>query len=240
MVRLGPTSLTQLAAESGCTRVNAFRILHTLQARGLATQEGKRGAWRLGVAWLSVAWAAARDGALSRAAAPPMAALSRDCTESVILAQRDGEQTEIVAAQSVSPNLRPIMAPGERWPLHAGPGRLLLAYAPAAVQRAVLASRLPRLASATRVDPAWIAADLPRIRARNWLITSDEVAEGAVTVSTAVRDGAGAVIGCLSIASPALRMRAPRPHILLTSLLAAAAEIGTRLEGRSSGMRREP
>ena len=230
MVRLGPASLTHLAAASGCTRVNAFRILHTLEARGLASQEGKRGAWRLGVGWLAMAWAAGRDGALPRAAAPAMEALARSCAEPVTLAVRDGEQCEIVATHAGASTVRPLLAPGGRWPLHAGPGRLLLAYAPPPIQRAVLASRLPRLASATRVDPGWIAADLPRIRARDWLITTDEIAEGMVTVSAAVRDGMGEVIACLTIASPALRMRAPRPHTLLTALLTAAKQTGDAIQ----------
>ncbi len=226
MVRLGPSPLTRLAAEAGCTAPNAFRILHTLSALGMAAQDGKRGPWQLGVGWLSVAQAALRQGAVPLAARPVMAAFAASCGETVSLVMRDGEQCEVVAVQPANPAVRPYAALGERGPLHAGPGRLLLAHAPAAVQRAVLASRLPRLGPATRIDPAWIAADLPRIRARCWLITTDEIAEGAVTVTTAVRDRGGRVVGALSVVSPALRLRPPRPHTLLTPLTEAAEALG--------------
>ncbi len=163
------------------------------------------------------------------AARPVLSAFAQSCGETVSLVVRDGEQCEVVAVQPPLPGVRAYAALGERGPLHAGPGRLLLAYAPAEVQRAVLASRLPRLGPATRTDPAWVAADLPRIRARDWLIATDEIADGVVSISTAVRDGAGEVTGALSIVSPSLRMRQPRPHTLLTPLTAAAVALGRAL-----------
>ena len=188
-------------------------------------QEGNRGPWRLGAGWLAVARAAARHGAVPLAARPVLMDLAGSCGEAVSLVVRDGEQCEVVASHPADPAIHPFAAQGERGPLHAGPGRMLLAYAPAAVQRAVLASRLARLGPATRTDPAWIAADLPRIRARAWLITADEVADGAVTVSAPVWDRAG-VVAVLSIVSAALRMRPPRPHTLLTPLTEAAGALG--------------
>ena len=226
LARIGPASLTSLAEAAGCTRVNAFRILHTLEARGLAAQDGQRGPWRLGVGWMLVARAAAQQGVLRDAAATAMAALSASCGEPVMLIVRDGEQSEVVAVHSSAPAARLFAAPGDRLPLHAGPGRLLLAHAPVTIQRAVLTGRLARLAASTRVDAAWIAADLPRIRSRDWLVTRDEIADGAVTVSGLVRDDGGAVMATLSIVSSVVRMRPPRPHLLLSPLLTAAEAIG--------------
>ncbi len=229
LVRLGPSSLTSLSAAAGCTSANVFRILRTLEARGLATQDSNRGAWRLGAGWSMVARAAGQHGATTRAAAPAMAALAASCGEQVSLAVRDGEQCEVLAAHQANPAGRQFVQSGERWPLHAGPGRLLLAYAPPAIQRAVLASRLPRLAAGTLTDSGRVRAELPRIRARNWLIATEEIAEAAVTVSTTVQDPAGAVIAALSIAAPLIRMRPPRPHTVLTPLLVAAEAIGQAL-----------
>ncbi len=226
MVRLGPASLTALAEAAGCTRANTFRILHTLQTRGLAAQIGKRGGWQLGTAWLSVARAAIGHGLIEATALPLLETLARRCGEPVYLAIRDGEQSVVVAAQAGGPAARLFAHVGERAPLHAGPGRLLLACAPDAVQRAVLGSRLSRLASATRTDPSRISADLPGIRARNWLITKDEIADGMVSVSAAVLDGAGEVVAVLSIIAPALRLPPPRPHTLLTPLLDTAKQLG--------------
>lgn len=223
----GPASLAEIAGQAGCNRATAFRILHTLHARGLVVQDGPRGQWRLGAAWLAVARAARRQGALELAAAPAMTVLAATCREGVYLALRDGQEAETLAVQPGDARVRLYAKPGDRAPLHAGPGRLLLAYAPAAIQRAVLASRLPRLTPRTRTDPAWITADLLRITARGWLVTQDEIEEGAVTVSMAVRDSAGSVLAALSIISPTLRL--PRPQTLLPALMEAAGAVGAAL-----------
>ena len=231
LARLGPATLTALAQEADCTRVNAFRILHTLQSRGLALQLGKRGAWQLGAGWLAVARAAQRQGALAVAAAPAMAALADSIGDSIYLALRDGQESEVVAVYPGLANTHTYAQPGDRVPLHSGPGRLLLAYAPEPLQRAVLSGRLVRLGPSTRTDPAGVAADHDRIRKREWLITTHEIAEGAVSASVPVRDRSGAVVAVLSVASPAIRMRPPRPLTLLTPLQTAAEELGRALGG---------
>ncbi len=226
MARLGPSTLTQLAAEVSCTPAAAFRILRTLQVQELAQQAVKRGPWRLGARWLAVGQAAMRQGAVQAAAMPVMAVLARASGETVMFAKRDGEQSVVLAVCLGAPGMPPIAAAGDRGPLHAGPGRLLLAYAPETVLRAVLASRLSRLASATHTDAPSVVADLSRVRARGWLITTDDVAEGVVTISVPVQDGAGEVVAVLSFVSTAVRMRRARPQALVAPLLEAAAAIG--------------
>ena len=118
---------------------------------------------------------------------------------------------------------------GKRRPLHAGTSRLLLAHAPEAVQTQVLAQRLPRFTPATRTDSAWIAADLQRIRARGYLLTTDEVVAGAATVAAPVRDASGQVVAALSISAPTMRMRPPRPRALLPLVLDTAAKLSRAL-----------
>jgi DNA-binding IclR family transcriptional regulator len=229
LVRVGPASLSQLAAEAGCTPARAFRILHTLQAHRLALQDGDRGNWQLGTAWYAVARAARRHRAMHTTTAGILAGLAENCGEPVYLAARDGQECEIVSVHQPPDPVRLYCAKGERTPLHAGPGRLLLAYAPPPLRHDVLTGRLARFGSGTRTDPAWINADLPRIRARNWLITKDEVAEGIVTVSVAVRDWTCGVAAVVSIASPSIRMRPPRPHTLLSSLIVTAEALSQAL-----------
>ncbi len=229
IMRIGPSTLACIATEAGSNRATTFRILHTLQSRGLVTQDGPRGLWRLGTAWLTVARTSRLQHAMERAAAPFMIALAKDSREAMYLSVRDGQESEMIAVHPGEKQVRMYAKPGDRSPLHAGPGRLLLAYAPAPIQSAVLTSRLPRLTPSVRIDAPWIASDLQRIRTRGWLITHDENEEGAVTVSTPVRDNAGDVIAALTIASPSIRMRPPRPHTLLTTLIETALALGAAI-----------
>ena len=226
IVHGGPSTLAAIADQAGCYRATAFRVLHTLQARGLVMQDYPRGPWRLGTTWLAVSRAAMRQHATELAAAPAMAALAASCRENVYLAMRDGQQATLLAVERGDPQVRLYAMPGDRAPLHAGPGRLLLAYAPALVRRGVLTERLARFGPNTRVDAQAVAADLHLIAERGWLITRDEIEEGAVTVSMAVRDSGGEVLAVLSIMAPHLRMPGPRPNRLLTALMEAAGGVG--------------
>lgn len=229
LARTGPAPLAQVAEAAGCTRTAGFRLLRTLQARGFAIQDESRGIWRLGARWSALGRAAQDQGALAAAAQPFLAELGQAVGENTYLLIRDGMQAETAAVFQADPALRVYAEVGNRRLLHAGAARLLLAYAPEAVQTQLLAQRLPRFTPATRTDPAWIAADLQRLRARGYLITADEVHPGAVSVSAPVRDAAGQVVGVLCVTAPSMRMRPPRPRALLPQVLDTAGRLSRAL-----------
>ena len=227
--RLGPASLAALAESAGCTRTAAFRLLRTLQARGFTIQDEARGLWRLGARWGALGRAASEQGALAATAMPVLAALGKATGENVYLRVRDGMESETVAIYQSDPIIRMYSEVGERGPLHAGSSRILLAFAPEAVQTQLLAQRLNRYTPATRIDPTWIAADLQRIRTRGYLITSDEVIAGAVGIAAPVRDATGSVVAVMHISAPSMRMRPPRPRNLLPQVIEAATKLSAAL-----------
>jgi IclR family KDG regulon transcriptional repressor len=241
--RLGPASLAALAESAGCTRTAAFRLLRTLQGRGFTIQDEARGLWRMGARWSALGRAASEQGALAATAMPCLAALGKATGENVYLRVRDGMESETVAIYQTDPTLRMYSEVGKRGPLHAGSSRILLAFAPEAVQTQLLAQKLNRYTPATRVDSTWIAADLQRIRTRGYLITSDEVVAGAVGIAAPVRDAAGAVVAVLHISSPSMRMRPPRPRNVLPQVIDAAAKLaqalGAAAKPSQSGLMRE-
>jgi IclR family KDG regulon transcriptional repressor len=227
--RLGPASLAALAESAGCTRTAAFRLLRTLQGRGFTIQDEARGLWRLGARWNALGRAASEQGALAATAMPILAALGKVTGENVYLRVRDGMESETVAIYQTDPTIRMYSEIGKRGPLHAGSSRVLLAFAPEAVQTQLLAQRLNRYTPATRIDPTWIAADLQRIRARGYLITSDEVVAGAVGIAAPIRDAAGSVVAVLHISAPSMRMRPPRPRNVLPQVTEAASNLSAAL-----------
>lgn len=227
--RLGPASLAALADSAGCTRTAAFRLLRTLQARGFTIQDEARGLWRLGARWNALGRAASEQGALAATAMPFLSAVGKATGENVYLCVRDGMESETVAIYQTDPAIRMYSEVGKRGALHAGSSRVLLAFAPEAVQTQLLAQRLNRFTPATRIDPTWIAADLQRIRTRGYLITSDEVTAGAVGIAAPVRDATGTVIAVLHIGAPSMRMKAPRPRNVLPHVMDAAARLSEAL-----------
>lgn len=239
LARIGPAPLAALAEAAGCSRTAGFRLLRTLQGRGFAIQDESRGIWRLGARWGVLGRAAVQQGALAATAMPILADLGKASGENVYLRVRDGMENETIAIYQSDPGLRVYTEVGKRGPLHAGSARMLLAHAPEAVQTQILAQRLPRFTPATHTDATWIAADLQRIRTRGYLITSDEVVPGAVSVTAPVRDASGQVIAALSLGAPSLRMRPPRPRTLLPQVIEAASRL-SRLLGDQAPMAKAP
>ncbi len=229
LARIGPAPLATLADAAGCTRTAGFRLLRTLQARGFAIQDEARGLWRLGARWSVLGRAAAEQGALAATAMPFLVDLGKASNENVYLRIRDGMESETIAIYQTDPTLRVYTEVGKRLPLHAGSSRLLLAHSPESVQTQILAQKLPRFTPATRTDPAWIAADLQRIRTRGYLVTADEIVAGAVSVGTPVRDATGQVVAALSVSAPSMRMRPPRPRALVAIVMDAAAKLSQAL-----------
>lgn len=208
MARLGPAPLAQIASAMGSTKTAAFRLLRTLEARGYAVQTGSRGLWRLSAAWSAIGAAVEAQGATVLAAQPHMAALAAATLETTYLRLRDGSESEVVAIERPRPPGRGYATLGERRGLHAGPGLLLLAYAP--TRRTITGDR---------------AAELARIRERGWLVNTDKAVGDAVWLTVPVADRLGAISLALSVAAAASRMAPPRPAELLTHMLAAARDI---------------
>ena len=225
MVRVGPSSLAALADAAGCTRSLAYRMLRTLELRGFSLHDGARGNWRLGPRNATLGRAATAQGALAAVAQRVLASLSEVSGENAYLMMREGTTSQIIAVHQAAPGLRQHDQVGKTRQLHAGPGRLLLAHSPDAVQRQVLAERLARLTPHTRTDPPWIAADLKRIRARGYLLTVDEVDEGGIDIAAPVRDQSDEVVAALFIAAWSLRVTVPRARNLTPAVRAHAASL---------------
>ncbi len=225
----GPTALPDLAKTTGCAPVTAARLLRLLQGRGFVVGDDATGIWRVGTRWNAFAQAASEQSALAETAKPFLAALATAAGENAYIRVRDGMASETVALFQIDPALRVYSDVGHRGTLHAGVSRLLLAYAPEAVQTQILTQRLQRFTPATRTDATWIAADLQRIRARGYLISSDEVVPGAVSVAAPVRDASGQVIAVIFVSAPTMRMRPPRPRALVSIVQDAAAKLSHAL-----------
>jgi DNA-binding IclR family transcriptional regulator len=121
-----------------------------------------------------------------------------------------------VAALEPPAGLRDTVPVGAQLPMTAGSGaKVLLAYADAATQQAVL--------------PAAMFTDraLAEVRKRGWAQSAAEREPGVASVSAPVRDGRGSVIAAVSVSGPIDRM-GRRPGARWAADLLAAADALTR------------
>jgi DNA-binding IclR family transcriptional regulator len=118
---------------------------------------------------------------------------------------------------------------GGRLPLHStGVGKVLLAFAPAAVRDKVLAAPLERFTPYTIIQPSRLASQLERVRQYGYATTAEEMTLGACSVAIPV-SVAGQTVAAVGIVVPDLRDQAR----LVPAMQVAAQGIARRLNHRA-------
>jgi DNA-binding IclR family transcriptional regulator len=191
-----PQTAPALADAVGLNRSTAWRILATLEARGLVERDPETNRYRLGFAVLRLAAAAGHEP-LVRLAQPLLRRLADASGETVNLAV--ARQLELVYADQVQ--ARHVMAPnwlGHRVPLHAtSTGKAFLAALPGGELEQIV--RLERFTDATVTDLGALRDELAAVRARGWADSHGELELGLWGVSAAACDAAGRPVAVLSV-----------------------------------------
>jgi DNA-binding IclR family transcriptional regulator len=204
-----PATLADLVARTGLPRATAHRLAVALEGHRLV-ERTESGVWATGAGLRELA----RSGPdLAELAERHLVTLRDVSGESAQFYVRDGASRVCVAAAERAHGLRDTVPVGARLPLTAGSAaHALLAFAPAD-------EVTPLLPSAS-----FTARTLLDVRRRGWAHSIAEREAGVASLSAPVRDGAGGVLGAVSISGPVERLgRRPAPEIIGAVLDAAAA-----------------
>jgi DNA-binding IclR family transcriptional regulator len=206
------------------------RTLRTLADAGLV--EDVNGGWTLGYEVVRLARGADPFRAVIRAAGRPLDQL-RDATgESALLAVPVGRtEMEIVLQLDASHIVGVTDWVGAHPPLHASSaGKLLLAELSDPELDAWLADHTLDAGSDEAIhDEVSLREELRRVRRRGWAAIVDELEVGLTSLSAAVRDHDGALVGMLGISGPTFRLGQRRRREVLGLVLDAAAAATARL-----------
>lgn len=223
-------TLGALARRVGVTKTLAFRMAATLEARGYVIKDADTKTYSLGHRPLWLGEQVAAHSPLLRAAGPVLDALAAQTRENANLQVREGTDCVVVAVRQSPQPIRLYAEPGRRGPLHVGGGpKLLLAYAPAEVQQAVLAGHLAAFTPETVTDPARLRTVLAGIRRRGYNISHGDLDPGAFSVAAPVRDHAGRVTASISVAGPQSRLTPDLERQYVRLCRTAAEELSHRL-----------
>ena len=226
--------LTELSKRSGNTKARTYRLLCTLEQRGLVGRRGDAAEYFLGFTAVTLGAAANEQVDLPRIVEPSLIALEEQFRETVVLRVRDGFDSLCVARRDSSRSLRVNSSVGSRYPLHAGAsGKLLLAHAPEAFQAEVLARELERATKATPVSAQKLQQMLDTIREQGYATSNGEWVEDVAAVACPVRDANGQVVASLSISTPSQRMTDANVVQFIKHLRIHAAQVSSLLGYRA-------
>ncbi|WP_181832537.1 IclR family transcriptional regulator domain-containing protein [Bosea caraganae] len=217
-----------LADELGLPRSTAYRIINTLQQRGLVRVDAAGQGYFPGFKFLEYAQAVWPIPDLPMLAMTELRWLHELSGETVYFAAPGGANMVII--QKIA-SLYPIStgAPlGSLRPLYcSGMGKAHLAALPSAKREALIGRMsFERVTDRTITDPAQLRSQLDVFRLRGYAIDDEEFMEGIRCVSAAVPGEGDVPLGSFTVSGPCYRMTLERAHQLGPEVATAARRLG--------------
>ena len=217
-------TLTDLASRAELPMPTAHRLVAELVAWGALTRTST-GEYAVGRRLWDLGLLAPVQTGLRELASPYLHDLYGATLATVHLSVRDGDEVLYVDRLAGHASVPVVSSVGSRLPLHAtGVGKVLLAHAPAEVQRRVLAD-LTRVTPYTITQPGLLRRQLGRVQRDGYATTTEEMSLGACSIAVPIRRGPD-VVAALGIVVPSLKDRAK---------LVGAMQVAARGVGRSLG-----
>ena len=217
-------TLTELAGRAGLPVPTAHRLAAELVAWG-ALDRTAGGEFVIGRRLWDIGLLAPVQAGLVELASPYLHDLYGATLATVHLAVRDGHEVLYLDRLRGHASVPIVSTVGSRLPMHAtGVGKVLLAHAPADVQRRVLAE-LPRITPYTITQPGRLERQLRQVLRDDYATTVEEMSLGACSVGVPIRRR-DEVVAALGIVVPSLKRDRPK---LVAALQVAARGIGRAL-----------
>lgn len=228
--RDGPTGVSDLARQLGIHKSTVFRLLATLQRRGLVEQHPVDQRYGLGMALIRLARSVREELDVVALARPASEELSRVTGETVNISVLEGGTVINLEEVNRSDSLLGVSWLGRHTSLHnTSNGKVFLAFMDHEQARQALAGPLTSTTEHTVVDPDVLTAQLEQVRETGYAWQYEELEPGLAAVAAPIRDAGGGVLATISIAGPAFRMTVQRMPELGHLAAQAAAGVSDRL-----------
>lgn len=225
----GTAGVTELASELEVHKSTAFRLIATLEGRGLVEQTEDRGKYRLGIGILRLAGATtARLDVVqeARSVSRHLAAETGETVNMAVLSESSALYLDQVAGSSALQSHNWV---GQHIPLHAtSNGKVLLGGLSAERLDEVLGG-LTAYTELTITKKGRLRAEVAKAREAGYAVAVDELEVGLTAVAAPIHNAHGDVIASLSVSGPTLRLADERLREVIPMVVDAAAEVSHRL-----------
>lgn len=226
LARRGAVAVTDLAVELGIHKSTAFRLLATLEARGLVEQTSNRGRYQLGFGVIRLAESATTKHDLSVMSRSVCEELAATVGETVNVVINDGAAVISINQVMGSASVTTVNWVGRPGPLHAtAAGKVFLAHLDDDDLVALLSAPLQRYTTHTVTNADVLSKQLEKIREAGYGYTLEEHEIGLAAMAAPIRSLEGEVIAALAISGPEFRINEGTFPDLVEQLISAAARI---------------
>ena len=226
-------ALTTIASEMGQSPATVYRVLITLQGRGLVEFDAQDQTWHIGAQAFVIGSRFLRRTSLVDRARPILRLLMADTGETANLgAERDGAVLFLSQVETHF-NIRAFFPPGALSPMHAsGIGKALLAQMDdRTFARWVAGRMLESFTPRSITDPDALTADLALTRARGYAIDGEEKNLGMRCIAAPVFDTNAEAVAGISVSGPTARVGDADIPRLSDAVMTAAADLTRAIGG---------
>lgn len=216
------TTLPYLAERLNLSRNKAFRLLATLESKGLVERDEASGIYRLGISSVELAQRLLNSTSLIRHAHPIMEKLARKHDEAVYIAVIKDDEVLFLDMVDCDQAIKTAPLVGKRFPFfNNAAGKAIKSLESSDLLEKFFRKRR----NGDVIDQSTLNTELKEIRERGFAVDFDGLGEGIVSVAVAVRDYAGKVIGALTMLGPSFRLMASRLEDEIVPSLSEGAEM---------------
>ncbi|WP_216853446.1 IclR family transcriptional regulator [Phytoactinopolyspora halotolerans] len=206
LARTDWAGVTDVGNVLGVHKSTAFRLLSTLESRGLVEQHLQTGKYRLGFGLVHLAHSVTVGPDVTRQAQAGCEWLAENSEETVTLSVLEGNESVTIDQILSTSTVASRSWLGRRTPLHCtSPGKVFLAHLEEAERSAIVAGPHERYTEHTIVDAGRLAAELDEVRSNGYATSFEEFEEGLSAAAAPVFGPDDSVIAAIGLSGPSYR-----------------------------------
>jgi IclR family acetate operon transcriptional repressor len=200
-------ALSTIASETEQSPATVYRILVTLEGRGLVEFDAEEQLWQIGPRAFVIGARFLRRTSLVERARPILRRLMQQTGETANLGIAQSGKVLFVSQVETHENIRAFFPPGTLSAMHAsGIGKALLAHMESHQQDEVLRGPLEQFTAHTFTDKTALKEDLALVRARGYAVDGEEKNHGMRCIAAPVFDMNNEAIAGISVSGPTSRV----------------------------------
>lgn len=224
-------SIDEIVAQTKIAKTTVYRLLYTLEKRGLVRYNRENFKYQLGLKLLEYGSLISSTLDVKKDAEDTLNELQRKIQQTVLMAIYENEAMVYVYKRENSEGLK--FSPsyvGKHRPLHYGVlSQVILAYLPEYKIDKILRDELPQWTEKTIVDKNKLRERLKQIRQDQYCIDVEETAIGVTGVGAPVFDRDGNFISVVGVIGPSILLVNEELDRVLNLLQEAAREISLKV-----------
>lgn len=216
-------SLMVIEKKLDLSRNKAFRLLATLEDKGLVERNVLTGTYSLGLQAFQMAQHILRSTNLIHLAHPVMEGLALKLNEAIYITVMNNDEVLFLDMVDSFQQVKAVDLVGKRFPFFTN--------AAGKVLKSVSSIDLRSIGNRKRniPDPQLLEIELNEIRKRGVAVDFGGLGEGICAVAVVIRDYAGKVVGALTLLAPSFRMLQGRlEKEIIPSMLEGAEELSMK------------